>query len=43
MQMTVWKGLRDGTGSCALQLGAGCRKREAKRRKKGAMQRSGDP
>lgn len=29
MQMTVWKGLRDGTGSCALQLGAGSRKGHA--------------
>lgn len=41
--MMAWRGLENGTGSCALQLGAGSKKRKAKRRKKGAMQRSGDP
>lgn len=43
MQMMAWRGLGDGTGSCALQLRAGSKKREAKSKKKGGMQRSRDP
>lgn len=43
MQMMAWRGLGDEMGSCALQLRARSKKREAKRKKKGGMQRSRDP